>query len=108
MHIWASTIHQDGEMKLGIIRLRDHHADEENGLLARTLFELSRNPESYSDSFDSLTHTLTALSNGLPGHYPITARAIDDSELPPEDASRGSRETNRNNWYDDGNRIQSH
>jgi len=88
------------EGKLGIIRMRDCNAADEPVILAKTLFELSRDPDNMSQHFDPVIHTLGAISGGLTGHCVITCRECDDTELPPET-------TFRNAWEDTGGRRPS-
>jgi len=87
------------EGKLGIIRMRDCNAADEPVILAKTLFELSRDPDNMSQHFDPVIHTLGAISGGLTGHCVITCRECDDTELPPET-------TFRNAWEDTGGAVR--
>jgi len=64
---------------LGVIRLKGMNPE---GELARTLFELSRDGTDLESLFDPKTHTLDAIAAGLPGHFPMSCRECNETDLP--------------------------
>ena len=89
------------------MRMRDCGAAEEPVILAKTLFELSRNPDNMSEHFDPAVHTLEAIATGLPGHRPIVCRSCDDTDLPSEHLDRKlGIPTFRNAWEDNGTTVR--
>jgi len=79
--------------------------DLDNRKLAQTLFELSRTTDMLTP-FDPAQHTLDSIVRGIPGHYPIPYREVDESELPAENALRGKEETFRDAWEDTGRTVE--
>lgn len=77
---------------LGIIQLNVEDGSlDEPFLLAKTLFELSRDGSDMLEHWDSRIHTLAAIEVGLPRHWPLKATLTFKRRFP---ASRSQR----NDW----------
>ena len=87
---------------VAITRIHDPVGD----ILAKTMFELSRDGSDMETHFDPTIHTLDAIAAGIPGHRPLTCREYDESGLPAEQALRGIEPTFRDAWEDTGTAVQ--
>jgi len=57
--------------------------DPDGYKLAKCMFNKSlTNRQNSHERFDPTVHTLATIAQGLPGHFPLTYRVCDDSELP--------------------------
>jgi hypothetical protein len=93
--------------KLRIISLREHQPAEEDRLLAKTLFELSRDPDNMEEHFDPKVHTLATLAAGIPGHCVAACRECDTVDLPAEQERRKlGKMSLRDAWVDTGTAIE--
>ena len=78
---------------LGVISLGCEDGDSsETELIAKTLFELSRDMGNTEEHFDPAVHTLDAIATGIPGHASLTYRSCLESDLPIERVCRDAWE----------------
>ena len=85
---------------LSIIQLNCDDGDpKELEMLAKTLFELSRDGSDMVTHFDPAIHTIVGIDAGIPSHVPLSYRVCKDTNLPKD-------RTNRDHWEDTGTEIQ--
>lgn len=101
MSKWFLTNLPDG--RLGITEIGP---DPAGHILAKTMFELSRDGSDMTTHFEPKVHTLKKIAAGIPGHVPLMCRECDETDLPSEQKERGIRPTFRDAWEDTGTTIQ--
>ena len=86
--------------RIGIIQLNcDYAAPEKKRLLAKTLFELSRDGSDMLEHFDPAIHTFDALQQGILKHVPLTCWECEDTALPQDRYFRDA-------WEETGSVVQ--
>ena len=84
----------NADNSISVTTLREHTADEEERLLAKALFEMSRNSGNMDEHFNADVHTLEALKNGIDGHTAIDYKECEHTDLPSDRYFRDAWEWN--------------